>query len=108
MRRGRRDEDRKSHRAGGYEDVNGVISPIARTGRGAESERGRERGIGEIELDLAQSIKRRQIESMRRGRKGCKGAKKERERVEWTGRRGMEEEEEAGGENITNQRSGDS
>lgn len=45
---------------------------------------------------------------MRRGRKGCEGAKKKRERVEWTGRRGMEEEEEAGGENITNQRSGDS
>lgn len=92
MRRGRRDEDRKSHRAGGYEDVNGVISPIARTGRGAESERGRERGIGEIELDLAQSIKRRQIESMReqkrrekewngRGREGWKKKKKREEKT---------------------------
>lgn len=39
--------------------------------------------IGEIELDLAQSIKRRQIESMRRGRKGCK--KREREK-EWNGK----------------------
>lgn len=61
--------------------------------------------IGEIELDLAQSIKRRQIESMGEEEKGAKNG---RERaMKWT--RGMEEEEEeAGGENITNQRSGDS
>lgn len=37
-----RDEDRKSHRTGGYEDVNGVISPIARTGMRKEEQKERE------------------------------------------------------------------
>lgn len=62
--------------------------------------------IGEIELDLAQSIKRRQIESMRRGRKGCK--KRERERKSGMERDGRRRRRSEGGENITNQRSGDS